>query len=59
MSENCKHRYQYIIDVDKVLDDSFEFPIYTKGVIVQCSLCYKQKQMSLEKWNKYKKDKHL
>lgn len=59
MSKKCRHRYQAILEADKMVDEFDGIPFYQKGVIVQCHLCYKQKQMTFKEWEEYKKERNI
>ena len=58
MCKDCTHRYQYVVDADISIENDFGITIRKKGVIVRCPVCCEQKQMTLDEWNKYKKEKY-
>lgn len=59
MSKKCRHRYQAILETNKMVDEIDGILIYQKGVVVQCSLCYKQKQMTHKEWDEYKEKRNI
>lgn len=55
----CMHRYEYLAETERRLDDLHGCEVYQKMIAVQCPYCYAQTRMTVEQWKKYKETKNI
>lgn len=53
----CMHRYEYLAETERRLDDLHGCEVYQTMIAVQCPYCYTIKRITIEQWEQYKKTK--